>query len=73
MAGDFWFISIYVAICLRTVHTIPFFAEHAWAIWVIAVLAGVCHALQAAVADSYRQFHLLLLKGTAGSELDSTE
>ena len=29
MAGDFWFISIYVAICLRTVHTIPFFAEHA--------------------------------------------
>lgn len=73
MAGDFWFISIYVAICLRTVHTVPFFAEHAWVIWVIAVAAGICHALQAAVADSYRQFHLLLIKGSAGSELDSTD
>lgn len=73
MAGDFWFISIYVAICLRSVHTIPYFAEHTWAIWVIAVAAGMCHAAQAAVADSYRQFHLLLLKGASGSELDSTD
>ncbi|MDE6564378.1 MAG: CDP-alcohol phosphatidyltransferase family protein [Muribaculaceae bacterium] len=73
MAGDFWFIAIYVAICLRTVETVPLFESHHWAIWCIAVLAGICHAAQAAVADSYRQFHLLLLKGSAGSELDSTE
>ncbi len=73
MAGDFWFIAIYVAICLRSVETIPYFASHHWAIWCLAVLAGICHAAQAAVADSYRQFHLLLLKGSAGSELDSTE
>lgn len=73
MAGDFWFIAIYVAICLRSVETILYFASHHWAIWCLAVLAGICHAAQAAVADSYRQFHLLLLKGSAGSELDSTE
>lgn len=73
MAGDFWFISIYIAICLRTIRTVPVFEEHHWAIWCVAVGAGMCHALQAAVADSYRQFHLLLLKGSAGSELDSTE
>ncbi len=73
MAGDFWFISIYVAVCLRSVHTIPFFAEHPWVVWSVAVAAGICHAMQAAVADSYRQFHLLLIKGTAGSELDSTD
>ncbi len=73
MAGDFWFISIYVAVCLRSVHTIPFFTEHPWVVWSVAVAAGICHAMQAAVADSYRQFHLLLIKGTAGSELDSTD
>lgn len=72
MAGDFWFISIYVAICLRTSRTVPFFEDYGWAIWCMAAAAGACHAVQAAVADSYRQFHLLLLKGSAGSELDST-
>lgn len=72
MAGDFWFLSIYIAICLRTVKTIPFFGEHHWVIWLIAVLAGLCHAKQAAVADSYRQFHLYLIKGKINSELDSS-
>lgn len=73
MAGDFWFIAIYVAICLRSAETVAYFEAHHWAIWCIAVAAGICHGAQAAVADSYRQFHLLLLKGSAGSELDSTE
>lgn len=72
MAGDLWFISIYIAVCLRTVHTVPFFAAHPWAIWCIALAAGIFHAWQAAVADSYRQFHLMILKGASGSELDSS-
>lgn len=72
MAGDLWFISIYIAVCLRTVHTIPFFTTHPWAIWCIAAAAGIFHAWQAAVADSYRQFHLMILKGSGGSELDSS-
>lgn len=71
-AGDMWFISIYVAICLRTVRTVPFFSEHPWVIWVIASLAGIFHAKQAATADYYRQMHLLFLKGAGGSELDSS-
>lgn len=71
MAGDFWFISIYIAICLRSERTVAFFSEYHPAIWCMAAAAGACHAVQAAVADSYRQFHLLLLKGSAGSELDS--
>ncbi len=72
MAGDFWFISIYVAVCLRSVHTINFFGDHPWTIWVIAALAGLCHAKQAAVADRYRQFHLYLVKRKLNSELDSS-
>ncbi|MCH5325774.1 MAG: NTP transferase domain-containing protein [Duncaniella sp.] len=72
LSGDFWFASIYIAICLRTVHTQPWVAAHPWTVWTIAVLAGICHAKQAALADYYRQFHLFFLKGHAGSELDSS-
>ncbi|MCM1319996.1 MAG: CDP-alcohol phosphatidyltransferase family protein [Muribaculaceae bacterium] len=72
-AGDFWFISIYICICLREVHTSSFFMAHNWLIWVIAVAAGLCHSLQAAQADYYRQLHLFFLKGKEGSELDSSD
>lgn len=73
LSGDFWFAAIYVAICLR-INTIPdtIFSTHPWLIWAIAVLAGLCHAKQAAAADYYRQFHLYFLKGEEGSELEST-
>ena len=72
MSGDLWFATIYVAICLRENATSPFFMERPWLIWVIAVVTGLCHAKQAAMADYYRQFHLYFLKGEQGSELDSS-
>ena len=71
VSGDLWFITIYLAICLRVSHTSEFFSAHTWVIWAIAVAAGICHAKQAAMADYYRQFHLYFLKGEEGSELDS--
>ena len=71
VSGDFWFAAIYIAICLRENITSDFFSAHHWVIWVIAVVAGICHAKQAAMADYYRQFHLYFLKGEEGSELDS--
>ena len=73
MAGDLWFASIYVAICLRENYTSEFFMDHPWLIWVIAVVTGICHATQAAMADYYRQFHLFFLKGESGSELEKSE
>lgn len=73
VSGDFWFVAIYFAICFRENYTSEFFMAHKWAIWVIAVVAGLCHAKQAAAADYYRQFHLYFLKGKDGSELDSVE
>lgn len=72
VSGDLWFASIYVAICLRENATSPFFMEHPWVIWVVAVVSGIFHAKQAATADYYRQFHLYFLKGEEGSELDSS-
>lgn len=63
-AGDFWFAAIYIAIALRLTPE--------WGIWcwLMAIVTGICHAQQAAMADYYRQFHLLCVKGEQGSELD---
>lgn len=72
MAGDLWFISIYVAICLRSNLTVPFFSAHPWIIWVVASLAGICHARQAAMADRLRQFHLCFVKKSFPSELEDS-
>lgn len=71
LSGDLWFIAIYVAICLRENVTSDFFSAHHWVIWVVAVVTGLCHATQAAMADYYRQFHLFFVKGKDGSELES--
>lgn len=72
LSGDLWFAAIYVAICLRENVTSEFFSSHHWVIWVMAVVTGLCHATQAAMADYYRQFHLYFLKGEQGSELESS-
>lgn len=71
LSGDLWFAAIYVAICLRENVTSDFFSAHHWVIWVVAVCTGGCHAVQAAMADYYRQFHLYFLKGEEGSELET--
>lgn len=71
LCGDFWFAAIYIAIILRENTFSPFFSGHTWILWVTAVITGMCHTKQAAMADYYRQFHLFFLKGEDGSELDS--
>lgn len=73
LSGDFWFVAIYFAICFRVDGTSEFFSQYPWLIWAIAIIAGLSHAKQAAMADYYRQFHLYFLKGKEGSELDSVD
>lgn len=75
-AGDLWFFSIYVALCLRMMSQQMPYAPISWGvwIWVLAILAGIfCHSPQSSLADYYRQIHLYFLKGKEGSELDSYE
>lgn len=62
-SGDLWFFSIYAAICLRLT------PEWGIWIWILAAITGFFHSKQAAMADYYRNIHLLFLKGKAGSEL----
>lgn len=73
LSGDIWFAAIYAAICLRENVTSEFFSAHHWVIWVVAAVTGFFHAVQAAMADYYRQFHLYFVKGKEGSELDSAQ
>lgn len=73
VSSDLWFVAIYIAICLRENYTSEFFMARHWVIWVLAVVAAICHAQQAAMADIYRQFHLFFLKGRAGSELEDAQ
>lgn len=65
-AGNLWFASIYIAICMRL------FPVWGWSIWVLAIITGFFHSKQASMADYYRNIHLLFLKGKSGSELDNT-
>lgn len=73
LAGDIWFTTIYFSLCFREIVTSPFFIEHHWVIWTLAVTTGMCHAKQASMADHYRQFHLFFLKGKDGSELENVD
>lgn len=63
-AGDFWFAAIYLGIAFRLTPD--------WGVWcwLLGIAAGACHSQQAAMADYYRQVHLLCVKGRSGSELD---
>ena len=78
VSGDFWFAAISFALVFRELDFgdcltgVNYFANHEWQIWTLGILSGISHALQAAMADYYRQFHLYFLKGQQGSELDSS-
>lgn len=72
VSSIFWFIAIYIAICLRLSSLNGhIYGTYPWMIWTLAAMAGISHTRQTAAADYYRQFHLYFLKGTEGSELDS--
>lgn len=62
-SGDVWFFTIYFCICCRLT------PEWSFWIWLFAAATGFFHGKQAAMADYYRNIHLLFLKGKDGSEL----
>lgn len=64
--GDIWFITIYIALCLRLT------PEWGIKIWFLGAFAGYWHSKQSTIADYYRNFHLFFLKGKKGSELDDS-
>ena len=67
IAGDFWFGAIAIALSLRLI-------QAGWSpwVWVLAVISGLSHVIQSAMADYYRNLYLFFLKGDAGSEFDNS-
>ena len=68
IAGDFWFGAIAIALSLRLMHA-------GWSplIWILAVISGLSHVIQSAMADYYRNLYLYFLKGDSGSEFDNSK
>lgn len=65
--GELWFICIYIGIAIRLYPT--------WGIWIFLIIlwAGFyCHSRQCGIADYYRNIHLWVTLGQAGSELDTS-
>ncbi len=67
VCGDIWFITIYVAICMRMA------PEWGIYIWILGALAGYWHVKQAALADYYRNFHLHFINDASQSEFADAE
>lgn len=63
VAGDLWFITIYISLCLRLSSMHP-------NIWIVAIIAGISHVIQAAMADYHRNIHLLFVYGRSRSEIE---
>lgn len=86
-ASEVWFIPIYIALVLRFYHHHSFEFEwmgladtptNTWLLtgilFALCLVSGfVCHSGQCGLADYYRQIHLFVVNGTAGSELDTSE
>ena len=62
-----WFCSIYIAIVCRL------WSSYDWGILVLGITAGYFHIKQYALADYYRNIHLVFLRGQKSYELDSSK
>ncbi|MDR1402810.1 MAG: CDP-alcohol phosphatidyltransferase family protein [Tannerellaceae bacterium] len=68
MAGNIWFVCIYVNLALRLSHqynTYWFFAP--------AVLSGLSHLVQANITDYYKTLHLYFISKEKGAEFQTLE
>jgi phosphatidylglycerophosphate synthase len=68
MAGNIWFVTIYITLCVR----MQYEGLSGW-IWALGSIAGASHIQQAAMSDYYRNIHLYFIKGKEGSEVDRAE
>lgn len=69
LAGDFWFISIYLSIALRVSGEI----DESWVIWLAVSLAGASNFIQAGITDYYKTAHLYFISQKKGEEFDTVE
>lgn len=68
LAGDIWFIVIYVGLALRLTHLYG----TAW-FFVPAVISGLSHFLQAGITDYYKTLHLYFVSKEKGKEFQGAQ
>jgi phosphatidylglycerophosphate synthase len=68
VAGDIWFVSIYIFIALRLSPQIG----TSWA-WILASLAGVSNLVQSNITDYYKTLHLYFISLKKGAEFDTVD
>jgi len=68
MAGDFWFIAIYIAIAMRLEQHIPSILA-----WTLASVAGASNLVQSNITDYYKTLHLYFISLKKGAEFDTVE
>jgi len=66
--GNLWFISIYIHICLRMIND-----GNPYTVFVFAVVCGISHSLQSAMADYYRNYYLYFVYGSNRSEISKSK
>lgn len=68
VAGDLWFLSIYVNLALRLSHLYGTY----W-FFLLAVLSGISHLIQANITDYYKTLHLYFISKEKGAEFQTPE
>jgi Phosphatidylglycerophosphate synthase len=63
IAGDIWFIMIYVFLALRLNHEYG-----TWMFFIPATISGISHLIQANITDYYKTVHLFFISEEKGSE-----
>ena len=67
LAGDLWFLSIYLGLSLRLYQQY----DNPW-IFGVAVLSALSHLLQANITDYYKTLHLFFINKEKGKEFETT-
>ena len=66
LAGDIWFIVIYIFLALRLKYEFD-----TWLFFIPAVLSGVSHLVQANITDYYKTLHLYFVSKEKGHEFQN--
>jgi len=68
IAGDIWFTCIYFGFAFRLYHIYGY-----WWIFLIAVISGLSHLVQANITDYYKTLHLYFISKDKGSEFQTLD
>jgi len=66
LAGDIWFLSIYIFLALRLKNEF-----NSWLFFIPAVISAISHIIQANITDYYKTLHLYFVSKEKGNEFHS--